>query len=150
MNVSARFYASALTYCRDRGSRIELQPVTRGEHNKPWSSATPSGKLHLYSLEPDERDWFAQQIAERPNDAYGCEFDAVLGTGEPSKHFRIVRHLRLSGVTQHQSVGEGRVHLHNADGPWTELELLITNRAAFQPLWEHFVSGDGLLWFGLV
>lgn len=148
MDISARFYTSSLIYCRDRGSRIELQPVTRGEHNKPWSSATPSGRLHLYSLDVHERDWFAQQISDRPGEGYGCEFDATITNLEGNLNV-FTRPLRINGFTQtNEPHSEGRVHFVSP-GAWTEMDLLITNPRAFVPLWEHFLADNAPLWLGL-
>lgn len=147
MNISARFYLNTLTYGRERYSWAELQPVTRGEHNKPWSTATPSGRMKLASLTPAERDWLAAQIDNRPHDGYGCEFDVFITSEELSHTVR--RPVRVSGITNMRQDGkEARIHLTGTLA-WTEVELYITNLAALEPLVAQFQQPDHTLWLSL-
>lgn len=44
--VRAKFYVSGISL-QTWGTSIEMQPVTRGEDNKEWSAATPSGNLKM-------------------------------------------------------------------------------------------------------
>lgn len=46
MAVRAKFYVEAVTK-RVWGSEVVLRAVCRGEDNKEWSSATPSGVLTM-------------------------------------------------------------------------------------------------------
>jgi len=49
MVVRAKFYVRAITRYNSGGS-VELQAVVRGNENKSWSSATPSGQLTMAIL----------------------------------------------------------------------------------------------------
>lgn len=49
MSVRAKFYVRAVTRYSSGGS-VEMQPVVRGNENKSWSSATPSGQLTMSIL----------------------------------------------------------------------------------------------------
>ena len=44
--VRAKFYVSGVRL-NTWATTIEMQPVSRGEDNKAWSAATPSGKLEM-------------------------------------------------------------------------------------------------------
>lgn len=47
--VKAKFYVREITeYAWNKGARqIVLAPVSRGEENKEWAAATPSGEIKL-------------------------------------------------------------------------------------------------------
>ena len=47
--VRAKFYVRSVTRYNSGGS-VELQAVVRGNENKSWSSATPSGQLTMSIL----------------------------------------------------------------------------------------------------
>lgn len=49
MPVTARFYVSEMTRraYNPGHAQIKLQPAYRGEENKAWSEATPSGSIEL-------------------------------------------------------------------------------------------------------
>jgi hypothetical protein len=49
MGVRAKFYVHAVTKNASGGS-VELNAVVRGNENKTWSQATPSGKLTMSIL----------------------------------------------------------------------------------------------------
>lgn len=56
--VRAKFYVSGIeisTYA----TTIKMQPVTRGEDNKQWSAATPSGELRMQVKNEAASDQFA-------------------------------------------------------------------------------------------
>ncbi len=56
--VRAKMYVEGITY-RSWGTVIRLQVVTRGEDNKEWSAATPSGHLEMNVKNEDAADQFA-------------------------------------------------------------------------------------------
>lgn len=56
--VRAKFYVEAL-HVRQWGTEIEMRPVTRGEDNKAWSAATPSGHLTMTVTNERASDQFA-------------------------------------------------------------------------------------------
>jgi hypothetical protein len=49
MSVRAKFYVRGITRWNSGGS-VELQAVVRGNENKSWCSATPSGQLTMSIL----------------------------------------------------------------------------------------------------
>jgi len=77
MSVQARFFVSAVTlYAAGSAGMVKLAPVTRGEHNRQWASATPSGEITLNITNTDAFGWFRDRLgtelaitfAERPAD----------------------------------------------------------------------------------
>lgn len=147
MNISARFYLTQFTYGAMSASSAEFGVVTRGEHNRPWSVATPSGRMKIASMTEAERDWMAAQVNQRRGNGHGCEFDVFISDTEPSHQLR--RPVRVSGVTNRRADDlEARVHL-SGTGAWTEVELYITNLAALTPMLECFNRPDHQLWLSL-
>jgi len=85
--VTARFYVNLVTR-RASGIRregyaepspmveVELMPATRGEENKSWASATPSGHFKMTVGNPEAAAWFESMLGrdvaitfeERPAD----------------------------------------------------------------------------------
>lgn len=64
--VVARFYVSGLqrnAYNKD-ATTVTLMPVCRGEHNKTWAAATPSGKLEMTILNSSAAAVFAERLGE--------------------------------------------------------------------------------------
>jgi hypothetical protein len=60
MSVTARFFVDEMTRrAHNPGhAAIVLKPAYRGEENKAWSEATPSGKIELYVSNPAAVDQF--------------------------------------------------------------------------------------------
>jgi len=46
MTVRAKFYVAEIAQTT-WGGRVKLQVVSRGEDNKSWASATPSGQIEM-------------------------------------------------------------------------------------------------------
>lgn len=66
MRVLARFYVTTVT--RRAGGNtwgVELQAVSRGEHNREWAHYTPAGTLTM-SIHPDSEagEWFNGILGE--------------------------------------------------------------------------------------
>lgn len=73
--VGARFYVQSVTRLAS-GTRAEgyaqpapniqvvMWPVTRGEENKQWASATPSGKIELTIGNPEAAAWFESMLGQ--------------------------------------------------------------------------------------
>jgi hypothetical protein len=49
MGVRAKFYCYSVTQSVN-GGQVTLQAVCRGEDNKKWAAATPSGKIEMTIL----------------------------------------------------------------------------------------------------
>lgn len=62
--VQARFYVSQLSrFSYDTGSvQVVLQAVSRGEHNKSWAAATPSGQVTMTVKNPSAASWFTERL----------------------------------------------------------------------------------------
>ncbi len=62
--VQARFYVSQLSrFAYDTGSvQVTLQAVSRGEHNKSWAAATPSGQIVMTIKNPSAASWFTERL----------------------------------------------------------------------------------------
>lgn len=56
--VRAKMYVSGLDFTT-WGTTVKLQAVTRGEDNKQWAAATPSGTLTLQIKNQGAADQFA-------------------------------------------------------------------------------------------
>lgn len=53
MAVTAKFYVSTISqFPGQPGGRVELQAVVRGEENRQWSAATPSGTISMNISNP--------------------------------------------------------------------------------------------------
>jgi hypothetical protein len=64
--VVGRFYVSGLkrsAYQPD-AVMVEMQPVTRGEHNKAWAAATPSGKIEMMILNSSAAGVFVDRLGD--------------------------------------------------------------------------------------
>ena len=63
--VTARFFVASITrFAGDHGT-VTLNAATRGEENRAWASATPSGKIELSITNPDALAWFEEQRVAR-------------------------------------------------------------------------------------
>lgn len=72
MSVQARFYVATCTRYANGSSRpgfadpapmgdVVLRPATRGEANKQWASATPSGEIKLV-IHGQALPWFEERL----------------------------------------------------------------------------------------
>lgn len=77
MAVRAKFYVAEFTRYATGASRpgyadpapfgkVVLRPVTRGEENKEWASATPSGQFEMTVNGPG-LPWFEERIGREVN-----------------------------------------------------------------------------------
>lgn len=66
MSVLARFYVAETTRRAYQPSHLEvtLQAVSRGEENKSWAAATPSGSVKLVINNEGAAKWFADRLAK--------------------------------------------------------------------------------------
>jgi hypothetical protein len=62
--VEARFYISGYTrYAYDpSATQVTLQVVSRGEHNKAWAAATPTGKIEMTIKNESAASWFINRL----------------------------------------------------------------------------------------
>jgi hypothetical protein len=66
MPVAARFYVSGLernAYQPD-ATIVKMQPVTRGEQNRDWAAATPSGQIQMTILNASAAAVFAEHLGD--------------------------------------------------------------------------------------
>ena len=71
MSVQARFFVAEITQFAHLSNyaapapagKVVLRPVTRGEENKQWASATPSGEFTM-TVQGDAFPWFAERIGK--------------------------------------------------------------------------------------
>lgn len=80
MSVRARFYVAEVSKFANGGyadpkpvGRVVMRAVARGEHNKAWASATPSGELTMTVI-GGALPWFEERI--------GAEVSILLEDGE--------------------------------------------------------------------
>lgn len=66
MSVQARFYVASTTRFayNQGGGQVKLQAACRGEENKSWSSATPSGEVTMMITNPDAAEWFNARLGK--------------------------------------------------------------------------------------
>lgn len=62
--VTSRFYVTSVTRLayNPAHAKIELKPAYRGEENKAWSEATPSGEITLQISNPSAVEWFSSRL----------------------------------------------------------------------------------------
>lgn len=73
MSVQARFYVAEINQyahqIKDTHAApapmgvVKMRPVTRGEHNRSWASATPSGEFTM-TVQGDAFGWFQTRLGE--------------------------------------------------------------------------------------
>lgn len=65
-SVEARFYVSGYErFSYDPSStQVKLQPVTRGEHNRSWAAATPSGSITMTIKNESAAAWFTERLGK--------------------------------------------------------------------------------------
>ena len=66
MAVTARFYVSEVThraYAPDQ-AQIKLAASTRGEENKAWATATPSGSIDMAINNPEAAAFFTARLGQ--------------------------------------------------------------------------------------
>lgn len=76
MPIAARFYVAKITtsaYGPKGAAAVELQAVSRGDQNKDWASATPSGTITMQINNAPAAQWFADRLG----DDIAVLFDAV-------------------------------------------------------------------------
>lgn len=64
MSVVARFYISGYE-CNaydPESVTVKLQAVSRGEHNKQWARATPSGSISMTIKNPGAASWLVDRL----------------------------------------------------------------------------------------
>jgi hypothetical protein len=71
MAVRARFYVATITQHATAAragyaeplplGEVTLRPATRGEHNREWASATPSGEFKM-TVNGPAYPWFAERL----------------------------------------------------------------------------------------
>lgn len=64
--VSARFYVSEVIHrAYDPGAaQVKLQATTRGDENKAWATATPSGTIDMAIRNPDAAAFFTARLGQ--------------------------------------------------------------------------------------
>jgi hypothetical protein len=64
--VTARFYVSG--YERNAYdpsvTQVKMQAVSRGEHNKNWAAATPSGQIQMTIRNESAAAWFVDRLGK--------------------------------------------------------------------------------------
>jgi hypothetical protein len=62
--VEARFYVSELKRSAydPHATTVTLQVVSRGQHNKTWAAATPTGQITMTIKNESAADWFAGRL----------------------------------------------------------------------------------------
>ena len=71
MSVAARFYVAEVTKTSSgpNGSgRVVLVAVSRGDQNRAWASATPSGRIEMTINNPPAFKWFEDLLAGSGSD----------------------------------------------------------------------------------
>lgn len=64
--VEARFYISGYqrTAYDPSVTTVKLQAVSRGEHNKTWAAATPSGHIEMTIRNEGAAAWFVNRLGK--------------------------------------------------------------------------------------
>lgn len=62
--VRAKFYISGLTLYpgQNAGGEVKLTAVSRGDRNKDWAAATPSGEMRMTVNNPAGFAWFEEMM----------------------------------------------------------------------------------------
>jgi hypothetical protein len=69
-NVIARFYVAKVEKSAYGGPgtvsqrSVTLQAATRGEENKSWAQATPSGRIEMHINNGPAGEWFEDHLGE--------------------------------------------------------------------------------------
>lgn len=60
--VRAKFYVAEVTAFATGQGSVRLSPVTRGEENREWSAATPSGEIKMTITNTSAWEWFRDRL----------------------------------------------------------------------------------------
>lgn len=65
-SVVARFFVSELkrNAYDPNATTVTLQVVSRGEHNKNWAAATPSGQITMMIKNESAASWFIERLGK--------------------------------------------------------------------------------------
>lgn len=87
MSVRAKFYVYSRQEFTGGNTNIILNPVTRGEDNKVWASATPSGKIEMMVNNKDAaeqfvlgKEYFIDFTPAKAEYCVRCHAEAVTGS----------------------------------------------------------------------
>lgn len=66
MTVNARFYVEHVTKSayNPKAREVTLAAAGRGEQNRAWAAATPSGKITMQVNNPDAAAWFDEMLGK--------------------------------------------------------------------------------------
>jgi hypothetical protein len=64
--VTARFHVAEVTrFAYNADNRVvKLRPSTKGEQNKAWAAATPSGEITMTIGNPAASAWFEDRLGQ--------------------------------------------------------------------------------------
>jgi hypothetical protein len=64
--VQARFYVAGYerTSWGPNVTIVKMQAVSRGEHNKNWAAATPSGQIQMTIRNESAAGWFVDRLGK--------------------------------------------------------------------------------------
>ena len=64
--INARFHVAEVTrFAYNPDNRvIKLRPSTKGEQNKAWAAATPSGEITMTVNNPVASQWFEDRLGD--------------------------------------------------------------------------------------
>lgn len=80
MSVAAKFYVAEVrlwpSQTPGESGEVLMRPVTRGEENKAWSSATPSGEIKMTISNPPAFKWFMGRLGKEVSISF-TDFDST-------------------------------------------------------------------------
>jgi hypothetical protein len=86
MSVAARFYVAEITQSAHGpkgAAAVKLQAVSRGDQNRQWAEATPSGTITMQINAAEAAAWFFGRLGEDVSVLFEAAPIAVPGDGHP-------------------------------------------------------------------
>lgn len=101
MTVQARFYVASIThtaYGAQRGAvEVKLQAVSRGDQNRQWAAATPSGVITMQVNNEPAAKWFTDMLGQDVDIVFSAP-TVLPGDGHQFRAAEVPEHHYLKGM----------------------------------------------------
>lgn len=100
MSVRARFYIAEITKSAHNpgASQVTLSAVSRGDQNKTWAKATPSGQIKMTINNEPAASWFENRLGEDCDITFTAVPTLIPGDGHPFRSADVPAGHYLSGA----------------------------------------------------
>lgn len=122
MSVVARFYVSEVlvtAHAPQGAAQVKLQAVSRGDQNKQWASATPSGEIKMTINNEPAATYFRENLGKDVEVLFTVVPVAVPADGHPYRPSEAAPGTYYSAPKCGDCMGVEGEHVHE-DSPLTQ------------------------------